>query len=183
MIKKIMDETEMESIMRSSATTIQKKLGRKNFVIIGIKRRGAILADRLKCLLGNPEIPVGYLDINLYRDDFSKIGSHPIVSQTDIFFDIDRKNVLLIDDVLFTGRTIRAALDAITDLGRPSMVKLFVLIDRGHRELPIEADFIGKFITTTSKEMVEVKVKEIDDKDEILLLNKNGMASKRPDRT
>ena len=183
MAKKIMNEQEMEEILKTSASLIEKGFGEKSFYIIGIKRRGAVLADRIKKFFTNPEIPVGYLDINLYRDDFSKIGAHPIVLQTDIFFDIDDKQILLVDDVLFTGRTIRVALDAITDLGRPSMVKLFVLIDRGHREMPIQADFIGKVINTSVEEMVEVRVKEIDKTDEVLLLGKNDMALKRPNRS
>ncbi|HNS31715.1 MAG TPA: bifunctional pyr operon transcriptional regulator/uracil phosphoribosyltransferase PyrR [bacterium] len=183
MAKKIMDGKEMEQILRRAAGVAEKSFGRKGFCVIGIKRRGAVLADRMKNCFANPEIPVGYLDINLYRDDFSKIGSHPVVSQTDIFFNLDGRQILLVDDVLFTGRTIRAALDAITDLGRPSKVKLFVLVDRGHRELPIQADFTGKVLDTSVNEMVEVKVKEIDKKDEVLLLDKNDMARKRPDRT
>lgn len=177
-----MDSKEIEVILKTSALSIEKKFKGKEFVIIGIKRRGAILADRMKRFFTDPKIPVGYLDINLYRDDFSRIGSHPIVSQTDIFFNIDEKKILLIDDVLFTGRTIRAALDAITDLGRPSSVKLFVLIDRGLRELPIQADFVGKVFSTTPKQMIEVKVKEIDNKDEVILLDKNDMALKGPHR-
>ena len=178
-----MNGTGMDRILRDTAAEAEKHFGKKGFCVIGIKRRGAVLADRMRNFFTDPEIPVGYLDINLYRDDFSKIGSHPVVSQTNIFFNIDGKQILLVDDVLFTGRTIRAALDAITDLGRPSKVRLFVLIDRGHRELPIQADFTGQIIRTKVSEMVEVKVKEIDKADEVILLEKNDMARKRPDRT
>lgn len=172
MAKKIMTGKEMDEILKETALVVEKEMGRGNFAVIGIKRRGAVLADRLKGFLSNPDVPVGYLDINLYRDDFSKIGAHPVVSQTDIIFNIDARKILLVDDVLFTGRTVRAALDAIIDLGRPSMVKLFVLVDRGHRELPVQADFTGRKVKTGMNEMVEVRVKEIDKRDEVLILEK-----------
>lgn len=182
MMKKIMSGEEMERIIRDASVFI-KRNGLKDIAIVGIKRRGAVLADRIKESLGIKDIPVGYLDISFYRDDFSTVGSHPVVSETDVLFDIDGKKIMLIDDVLFTGRTIRAALDALIDMGRPALVKLFVLIDRGHRELPISADFVGKTINTKKSEMVEVKVKEIDGVDEVLLVTKDEMEKKRPDRT
>jgi len=169
-----MSGREINEILRKTAVVIQKEMGLSNTVIIGIKRRGAVLADRLRKFFTDADIPVGYIDISLYRDDFSKIGAHPVVSETDILFNIDDRNVLLIDDVLFTGRTIRAALDALVDLGRPTVVRLFVLVDRGHRELPIDADFTGVQVKTSMSEMVEVRLKEIDGVDEVLI-EKNDM--------
>ncbi|MDD3726516.1 MAG: bifunctional pyr operon transcriptional regulator/uracil phosphoribosyltransferase PyrR, partial [Candidatus Ratteibacteria bacterium] len=142
-MKKIMGGKEMECIIKGMAEIIKKEIGlTESIAIVGIKRRGAILANRIKKYLSK-DIPVGYLDITFYRDDFSTVDKHPVVSETDVLFDIDGKKVLLVDDVLFTGRTIRAALDALTDMGRPALVKLLVLIDRGYRELPISADFAG----------------------------------------
>ncbi len=165
-----MNKDQMEEILNQIAEKI-KEIGLKNTVIVGIKRRGAILADRVKKLLLE-DIPVGYLDITLYRDDFSKIGANPRVGTTEILFDIDDKNVILIDDVLYTGRTVRAALDALIDLGRPKFVKLFVFVDRGHRELPISADFYGKKVDIEEDEMVEVRLKEIDKIDEVVIVKK-----------
>lgn len=168
-----MDKTEIDRIIRRMAKEIKKeKL--ENTVIVGIKRRGAIIADRIKNII-SVDIPIGYLDITFYRDDFSKIGANPAVGTTEILFDIDEKNVILIDDVLYTGRTVRAALDALIDLGRPKSVKLFVLIDRGNRELPISANFVGKKIKVKENEMVEVRLKEIDKKEEVVIVKKwNG---------
>jgi pyrimidine operon attenuation protein/uracil phosphoribosyltransferase len=117
-------------------------------------------------------IPVGILDINLYRDDLSTVGNKPVVSATEINFSVQGKDIILMDDVLYTGRTIRAALDALFDHGRPARVQLLVLIDRGHRELPIEARFIGRTIQTTSNEIIEVKFQEIDDMEKVLMVEK-----------
>ena len=168
-----MDKVKIDEIIKKMVEEIEK-IGIDQAVIIGIKRRGAIIADRIKKLLSK-DIPVGYLDITLYRDDFSKIGANPVVGTTEILFDIDDKKVILIDDVLYTGRTIRAALDALTDMGRPKFVKLFVLIDRGHRELPICADFIGEKFEIQDNEMVEVRLREIDKIDEVVIVKKwNG---------
>ncbi|MCM8829432.1 MAG: bifunctional pyr operon transcriptional regulator/uracil phosphoribosyltransferase PyrR [Candidatus Omnitrophica bacterium] len=171
-MKKIISAREMEYIIKELATSIKKEMGIDNIAIVGIKRRGAVLADRIKRYLGVKDIPIGYLDITFYRDDFSTVGAHPVISETEVLFDIDNKKILLVDDVLFTGRTVRAALDALTDMGRPALVKLFVLIDRGYRELPISADFVGKSIKTKKNEMVEVRVKEIDGVDEVVLVDK-----------
>ncbi len=165
--KKIMSGKEIDGIIKKSAGIIRKEIGLSDLVIIGIRRRGAVLADRLAECFSGAEAPVGYLDINLYRDDFSKIGAHPVLSETEVLFNIDDKKILLVDDVLFTGRTIRAALDALVDLGRPALVRLFVLVDRGHRELPISADFVGMKAETRVNEMVEVRLKEIDGADEV----------------
>jgi len=169
-----MDKKEIEKILKEMAEKIEKEIGFEKTVIIGIRRRGAIIADRVNSLLSK-KLPVGYLDITFYRDDFSKIGVHPIIGTTEILFDIDDKKVILIDDVLYTGRTVRAALDALIDLGRPEFVKLFVLIDRNNRELPISADFVGKKVDIGKNEMVEVRLKEIDKKEEIVIVKKwNG---------
>ncbi len=169
-----MDREEILEILKQMAEIIEKEIGLDNLVIIGIKRRGAIIADRIKEIL-KKEIPVGYLDITFYRDDFSKIGAHPVVGTTEILFDIDDKKVILVDDVLYTGRTVRAALDALIDLGRPKFVKLFVLVDRGHRELPVCPDYFGKKVDIGEDEMVEVRLKEIDKKDEVVIVKKwNG---------
>ncbi len=176
-----MNKEEIEKILKKMAKKIEKEIGFDRTVIIGIKRRGAIIADRINNILSK-KLPVGYLDITFYRDDFSKIGANPVVGTTEILFDIDDKKVVLIDDVLYTGRTVRAALDALIDLGRPEFVKLFVLIDRNNRELPISADFIGKEVKVEKDEMVEVRLKEIDKKDEVVIV-KNGMEKKRPFRT
>jgi len=171
MMKKIVNSEEMKKIIDLLAKEVKVKIGLENLVIIGIKRRGAILAERIKNKL-KKDIPLGSLDITLYRDDFSKVGANPIVSETDILFDIDEKNILLVDDVLYTGRTIRAALDALIDFGRPSLIKLLVLIDRGDREFPIMADFVGKTIKIKKNQMVEVKVKELDGKDEVIIIDR-----------
>jgi pyrimidine operon attenuation protein / uracil phosphoribosyltransferase len=172
MEKRILTEKEMKEILRCMCTEVQKEAKAGNFAIVGIRKRGEVLADRIEKYIGRKDIPVGYLDITLYRDDFSKIGAHPVVSETDILFNIDNKKILLVDDVLFTGRTVRAALDALIDMGRPAMVKLLVLVDRGHRELPISADFTGKKVRIKKSDMVEVRVKEIDGKDETVVVNK-----------
>ncbi|MGC8976894.1 MAG: bifunctional pyr operon transcriptional regulator/uracil phosphoribosyltransferase PyrR [Candidatus Ratteibacteria bacterium] len=174
MERKIMDKDVINKILKEMAVKIEKDIGLVDTVLVGIKRRGAILADRVNKNL-KKKVPVGYLDITFYRDDFSKVGAHPVVGTTEILFDIDDKKVILIDDVLYTGRTVRAALDALIDLGRPAFVKLFVLVDRDHRELPISPDFFGKKIDVEKDEMVEVRLKEIDKKEEVVIVKKwNG---------
>lgn len=170
-----MDKREIEEILERVCEEVRKEMGLSNLVIIGIKRRGDIVAKKIKEYFEKKykvKVPLGFLDITLYRDDFSKIGANPVISETEVLFNIDDRKVLLVDDVLYTGRTIRAALDAIVDLGRPSLVRLFVLIDRNHREIPISADFIGKKVEVKKNEMVEVKLKEIDGKDEVLIVEK-----------
>jgi pyrimidine operon attenuation protein/uracil phosphoribosyltransferase len=144
-------------------------------VLIGIKNRGAYIAQRLaekiKDIVGKSPL-VGALDITLYRDDLTQVAEQPIVHATEISFDIDNKRVILVDDVLFTGRTIRCALDALIDFGRPGKIQLAVLIDRGHRELPIRADYVGKNVPTSVKESVEVRLAESDGKDEVVICEK-----------
>jgi len=144
---------------------------------IGIRRRGVPLAQRLARkieALENRKIPVGILDINLYRDDLSTVDIKPVVSSTEIPFDVQGKDIILMDDVLYTGRTIRAALDALFDHGRPARVQLLVLIDRGHRELPIEAKFIGRVVQTSDAEIIEVKFQEIDGMEKVLLCERTA---------
>jgi len=147
-----------------------------NLRIVGIQRRGAVLARRMSKIihdLTGKNIPVGSLDITLYRDDLSRISYQPILRNTDIPFSIDDKYLLLVDDVLYTGRTIRAALDALLDLGRPGKIELVVLIDRGHRELPVQADYVGRKVSTSSSQMVELRVKEIDGKEEVIIFERS----------
>ncbi len=142
---------------------------------MGIKRRGVPLAQRLAALIEGIEkrpVPTGTLDIRFYRDDLSTHDVRPIVNSGDLGFDVAGRDVVLIDDVLYTGRTIRAAMDALFDHGRPQRVQLLVLIDRGHRELPIEATFVGRYVPTTSREIVEVKLKEIDSEEQVMLVER-----------
>ena len=144
-------------------------------VLIGIKNRGAHiaekLADHIKEISGKRPL-VGALDITLYRDDLTQVSEQPVVHATEITFDIENKRIVLVDDVLFTGRTIRCALDALIDFGRPKLIQLAVLVDRGHRELPIRADYVGKNIPTAINEVVEVRLSESDGKDEVVLCEK-----------
>jgi pyrimidine operon attenuation protein/uracil phosphoribosyltransferase len=144
---------------------------------IGIRRRGVPIAQRLaariKALEGR-EIPVGILDISLYRDDLSVISNQPVLNATEINFPVTGKDIILTDDVLYTGRTVRAALDALFDHGRPARVQLLALIDRGHRELPIEARFVGRAVQTTDNEIIEVKFKETDPVEKVMLVEKNA---------
>ncbi|MFH1783491.1 MAG: bifunctional pyr operon transcriptional regulator/uracil phosphoribosyltransferase PyrR [bacterium] len=161
-------------ITRMAHEIIEKNQGAKELCIIGIRTRGVHVGERIARIIKKTEdieVPFGLLDITLYRDDVGSIGTQPIVKETKIPFDINDKTIILVDDVLFTGRSIRAALDAIMDFGRPKCIKLAVLIDRGHRELPIRADFVGKKVFTSLKETVEVNLKEIDNIDRIRIVN------------
>lgn len=162
----IMDETSVErAIIRIAHQIIEKNHGTDNLCIIGIKTRGAPIAARLVRsikAIENVSVPMGVLDITLYRDDLSQRQDEPILSQTDVPFPVNGKNVILVDDVIFTGRTARAAMDAVMSLGRADKIQLAVLIDRGHRELPIRADFVGKNIPTSKSELVSVSLTETD---------------------
>lgn len=173
MAKEIYDEMAVKrALTRMTYEIIERNKGIDNLVIVGIKTRGAYLAQRIAKRLEQLEgasVPVGELDISMYRDD-RKHSDDPVVKDSQLQFDITGKHVILVDDVLFTGRTIRAALDALMDQGRPDRINLAVLVDRGHRELPIRPDFIGKNIPTAMDEQVAVYVKEIDDKDGIDLI-------------
>lgn len=158
-------------ITRIAHEIIEKNKGAKDLAFIGIRTRGVYIAGRLIEKIKQIEketIPIGTLDITLYRDD---VTTHPKIelSSTDIPFDVSNKNIILVDDVLFTGRTIRAALDAIMDFGRPETIQLAVLIDRGHKELPIRADYVGKNLPTSRKEDVKVYLSETDDKDSVII--------------
>jgi len=152
---------------------LEKHHGVDNLVIIGIRNRGDILAKRIIESIKNIEshqIPLGILDITLYRDDFRLFNESPVLKETDISFDISDKKIILIDDVLYTGRTIRAALGSLIDLGRPALIQVAVLVDRGHRELPIKADYVGMNVPTSKTEEIQVKLKEIDGEDSVSLI-------------
>jgi len=171
-----MSASEIErTLVRLAHEIIEKNNGAVDLGIVGIKRRGVFLAQRLGEMIQRIEkspVPVGTLDISLYRDDLSTVGPKPVVQKNDIGFPVAGKNIVLADDVLYTGRTIRAALDALFSQGRPKRVQLCVLIDRGHRELPIEATFIGRKVQTTDREIIEVKLRELDEAEKVLLVEK-----------
>jgi pyrimidine operon attenuation protein/uracil phosphoribosyltransferase len=162
-------ETMQRALMRIAHEILEKNRGTQDLCIVGIRTRGAVLAERVNACIRNIEgnaVPVGILDITLYRDDLTMIATQPVVRETLIEFDITGKKVVLVDDVLFTGRTIRSALDALIDFGRPANIQLAVLVDRGHRELPIRADYVGKNIPTSIDQNVQVLLKETDNKDD-----------------
>ncbi|MBE0477870.1 bifunctional pyr operon transcriptional regulator/uracil phosphoribosyltransferase PyrR [Candidatus Aerophobetes bacterium] len=173
---KIMGSEEIKrTLLKLTSNFLKKNKSLDEVVIIGIQRRGATLASRIseiiKSLKGK-KLPVGTLDITLYRDDLSRISYQPIIRSTDIPFSIDDKHLLLVDDVLYSGRTVRAALDALLDHGRPKKIELLVFVDRSHRELPIQADYVGKKIMSLPGQIVEVKLKEMDEKEEVVILEK-----------
>jgi pyrimidine operon attenuation protein/uracil phosphoribosyltransferase len=176
--KKVLDKIGMEKALKRLAHEIvEKNKGTQDLVIIGIMTRGACLAKRLAKIIGEIETPVpalGTLDITLYRDDLSVIAEQPVVKKTDLKFDITNKKVILVDDVLYTGRTVRSALTELIDFGRPQFIQLAVLIDRGFRELPIRADFVGKNIPTSQKEIVEVRLEDTDAVDEVVILEREN---------
>lgn len=172
-----MSGSEIErTLVRLAHQIVEKNNGVQNLVLVGIKRRGVPLANRLAGLIQQIEktpVPVGTLDITLYRDDLSTVGTSPVIKKaTPLGTDIVDKSVILLDDVLYTGRTVRAAMDALFDHGRPRRVQLCVLIDRGHRELPIEAAFIGRTVQTSASEIIEVKLSEIDQEEQVLLVER-----------
>ena len=172
----ILSGSEIErTLVRLAHEIVEKSNGATNLGLVGIMRRGVPLAQRLAKILGRiekTEVPVGTLDIALYRDDLSTLGSRPEVKKSTMEFDIQGKDIVLVDDVLYTGRTARAALDALFDYGRPRRIQLCVLIDRGHRELPIEASFVGRRIQTSHNEIIEVKLQESDGADKVLLMER-----------
>lgn len=163
------------TLTRLAHEIIEKNDTLADMALIGIRRRGVPLAERLAekiTQLASCRVPVGVLDITFYRDDLSTVDQKPVVQKSDIGFSITGKDIVLVDDVLYTGRTTRAALDALFDQGRPRRVQLLVLIDRGHRELPIEARYVGKYVETTDREIIEVKLQEIDQNERILLVER-----------
>ncbi|MCB5271625.1 MAG: bifunctional pyr operon transcriptional regulator/uracil phosphoribosyltransferase PyrR [Candidatus Cloacimonetes bacterium] len=170
----IMDSTQIKrSIQRMAHEIIEQNRGLERIRLVGIRSRGVPLANQLSDylkLISNQEIPVGILDITLYRDDLSTIAHQPVIKGTQLDFEIEDSIVVLVDDVLFTGRTVRAAIDALMDFGRPRNIQLAVLIDRGHRELPIKADYVGKNVPTSKEEIIKVCLKEIDGEDSVRIV-------------
>lgn len=175
---KVMDkENVRRAILRIAHEILEKNKGTVDLCLVGIRTRGVVLAERIKaCIqqIENQEMPAGILDITLYRDDLTLISTQPVLHETKIDFDITDKKIVLVDDVLFTGRTARAALDALVDFGRPSNIQLAVLIDRGHRELPIRADYVGKNIPTALDENVKVILEESDNQEDQVIIKSRG---------
>jgi pyrimidine operon attenuation protein / uracil phosphoribosyltransferase len=173
---RLMSASEIDrTLVRLAHEIVEKNSGAEGLGLVGIKRRGIPLAQRLTRLIANIEkhaVDSGMLDINFYRDDLSTRDVRPVVQPSDIGFDVNGRDIVLVDDVLYTGRTVRAALDALFDHGRPRRVQLLVLIDRGHRELPIEATFVGRKVQTTTREIVEVKLHEVDGDEQVLLVER-----------
>jgi len=172
----LMSASEIErTLVRLAHEIVEKNGGSERLCLIGIRRRGVPLAERLAKLIQQIDkkpVPCGTLDITLYRDDLSTVGPKPVVQKTELGVAVTDMNVILCDDVLYTGRTVRAALDALFDHGRPRRVQLCVLIDRGHRELPIEAAFVGRMVQTTGREIIEVKFQEVDGAEKVLLVER-----------
>ncbi|HHX01938.1 MAG TPA: bifunctional pyr operon transcriptional regulator/uracil phosphoribosyltransferase PyrR [Firmicutes bacterium] len=163
------------ALTRISHEIIERNKGTHNLALIGIRTRGVPLAQRIAQKIAEieqVELPVGVLDISLYRDDLTSLADQPIVNKTEITFPVARKTIVLVDDVIYTGRTVRAALDGIIDLGRPNAIQLAVLIDRGHRELPIRADFVGKNVPTSRQELIAVCLTEVDGEDGVYIMTK-----------
>jgi pyrimidine operon attenuation protein/uracil phosphoribosyltransferase len=171
----VMDADRMaRALTRIAHEILERNRGTSEVALVGIRTRGVPLARRIAHTLheiNGEEVPTGALDITLYRDDLMRqpVGPQPVVRRTEVPFSIDNKRILLVDDVLYTGRTIRAALDALIDFGRPRAIQLIVLVDRGHRELPIKADYVGKNLPTSPKQSVQVRLQEIDGADEVLI--------------
>jgi len=174
--KQLMSASEIDrTLVRLAHEVLEKTTDLDRLAFVGIKRRGVPLAQRLAAkiyALEGLKIPVGILDINLYRDDLSTVGERPVLQARQIDFPVVGKDIVLMDDVLYTGRTIRSALDALFDHGRPARVQLLVLIDRGHRELPIEARYVGRMVQTSTNEIIEVKFQEIDEQERVMLVER-----------
>lgn len=173
-----MSASEIErTLIRLAHEIIEKNNGVDDLGFVGVRRRGVPLATRLSKMIERIEkkpVPVGTLDITLYRDDLSTLGPKPVVQKSEVGYPITGKVIILVDDVLYTGRTVRAAMDALFHEGRPRKLELCVLIDRGHRELPIEAGFIGRKVQTTDLEIIEVRLKEVDDEERVMLMERQG---------
>ena len=172
-LRQVMSKEEMDlALSRIAAEIVEDHPDLGNTVMVGIRRRGVPLAERLQskmAQLAGVTVPLGFLDITFYRDDFSLISSQPVVEGSHLDFDVDARQVIMVDDVLYTGRTTRAGLDSVIDYGRPKKVELVVLIDRGHRELPIQADYVGKYVETAANEVVEVRIPPIDEDEAVYL--------------
>lgn len=174
-MSQVMDASRIErTLARIAHEILERNRDLADVALVGIRTRGVVIAERIAAVLkeaGGVTMPVGSLDITLYRDDYMRhpVGPQPVVRSTDIRFSVEGCRILLVDDVLYTGRTIRAALDAIIDYGRPKSIQLIVLVDRGHRELPIKADYVGKNLPTSPTESVQVRLLEIDGRDEVVL--------------
>jgi pyrimidine operon attenuation protein / uracil phosphoribosyltransferase len=170
----IMDAAGMNrALSRLASQIVERNVGTADLLLIGIRRRGVPLAERIADKIEQLEgtrPPTGQLDITLYRDDLSTVGPRPVVNRTDIPVDVTDSTIVLVDDVLYTGRTVRAAMDEIVDFGRPLKVELAVLIDRGHRELPIQADYVGKYLETSDKEIVKVMLKDYDEDEQVIVV-------------
>jgi pyrimidine operon attenuation protein/uracil phosphoribosyltransferase len=163
------------TLSRLAHEIVEQSGGATHLALIGVRRRGVPLSERLASQIrdfAKVEVPVGTLDITLYRDDLSTVGTHPVVQSTQIDFPVDHRDLVIVDDVLYTGRTIRAAMNGLFDLGRPRRIQLCVLIDRGHRELPVEASFVGKTVQTSDTEIVEVRLREIDGEERVMLVDR-----------
>ncbi len=171
------------AVTRIAHEIVEKNKGTENLVLVGLRSRGVEIARRITRKLkeiGGADIPVGTLDVTLYRDDLGRAGAQqPMVRKTDVPFSIENTRLILVDDVLYTGRTIRAALDSLTDLGRPRLIQLAVLVDRGHRELPIRADYVGKNVPTSTTELVQVMLTEEDGVDRVVILEPETENHKR----
>jgi pyrimidine operon attenuation protein/uracil phosphoribosyltransferase len=172
----LMTATEIDrTVQRLAHEIVEKSGGTANLALIGIRRRGVPLARRIALAMrgiDGVDVPVGILDITLYRDDLSKVAAQPVLQSSDSPFPVDDKDLVVVDDVLFTGRTIRAAMNGLFDLGRPKRVRLCVLIERGHRELPIEASFVGRSVQTSETEIIEVRLNEIDKEERVVLVER-----------
>lgn len=163
------------TLQRLAHEIVEKSGGAKDLALVGIRRRGVPLAQRMAEMMrgfAGTTVPVGTLDITLYRDDLSTIGPQPVVQSTNIDFNVDDRDLVIVDDVLYTGRTIRAAMNGLFDLGRPKRIRLCVLIDRGHRELPVEASFVGRTVETSDTEIVEVRLREVDSEERVVLVDR-----------
>jgi pyrimidine operon attenuation protein/uracil phosphoribosyltransferase len=181
MAKLLLTEDEIRrALTRIAHEILERNGGTDRVALVGIKNRGDILAERVRTNVADIEnvaLPLGSLDITLYRDDLTRIGYAPEVRRTELPFSVDDRVIVLVDDVLFTGRTIRAAMDALVDFGRPRAIQLAVLVDRGHRELPIRADYVGKNVPTGLDEDVRVRLRELDGEDSVLLARKGEQAA------
>ncbi|MGB6198115.1 MAG: bifunctional pyr operon transcriptional regulator/uracil phosphoribosyltransferase PyrR [Candidatus Acidiferrales bacterium] len=172
----LMSATEIDrTLQRVAHEIVERSGGTAHLALIGVRRRGVPLAQRIALAMraiDGVDVPVGTLDITLYRDDLSMVAAQPVLQSSEIAFSVDGKDLILVDDVLYTGRTIRAAMNGLFDLGRPRRVRLCVLIDRGHRELPIEAAFIGRTVQTSDMEIIEVRLNEIDQEERVMLVER-----------